>query len=136
MSVLLVIIVVVVIIIKYKKAKAQSSLSAVTSNPTSSAAVKKGSGYNSAAFPLKVGSKGPEVKVLQQALNDNNRSILSNLTVDGNFGPLTLALLQKELNPNIDKIYESQLVDIQNLLNPNNQSDILADMNIFQIKTF
>jgi ABC-type Na+ efflux pump permease subunit len=136
-SILMVIIIVIVIIIKYKKAKAQQSLAAATSNtPVSAAAKTNKSGFNSAAFPLKVGSKGPEVKVLQQALNDNNTSILPNLNVDGVFGPLTLGLLQKELNYPLDKIYESQLVDIQNLLNPNKKTDVLADMGIFTIKTF
>lgn len=45
-------------------------------------------------FPLRQGSKGAEVEALQNALNARGES----LVVDGIFGSLTLAALQRQFN--------------------------------------
>lgn len=49
----------------------------------------------SASFPLKVGSKGGQVCKLQEWLNKNVLLSMELLDVDGDFGPLTLAAVNK-----------------------------------------
>jgi peptidoglycan hydrolase-like protein with peptidoglycan-binding domain len=49
----------------------------------------------STSFPLKVGSKGGQVCKLQEWLNKNVLLSIELLDIDGDFGPLTLAAVNK-----------------------------------------
>lgn len=59
------------------------------------ASAPKGLCALSATFPLKVGSKGGQVCKLQEWLNKNVLLSVELLNVDGDFGPLTLAAVNK-----------------------------------------
>lgn len=75
------------------KAVAQPQGSAGTGTSTGSSS--KGLCALNATFPLKVGSKGGQVCKLQEWLNKNVLVSVELLAVDGDFGPLTLAAVNK-----------------------------------------
>lgn len=69
-----------------------------SSSTGSSSSTKTGSAstsvYISGSFPIKYNSRGPEVKVIQQHLNEASSIFPEKLVVDGIFGPKTLARLK------------------------------------------
>lgn len=91
-----IIVVIFIIIVLYVKNKnKQVALDAAKSAPKVVVNVAPPA-VTQSAFPLKQGSKGAEIKVLQSYLNTKGE----NLTVDGIWGPLTQASVVKVLKVN------------------------------------
>lgn len=78
-----------------RPAKAVAAPQGSTGSPSGSASTPKGLCALSATFPLKVGSKGGQVCKLQDWLNKNVLLSVELLDVDGDFGPLTQAAVNK-----------------------------------------
>lgn len=79
-----------------RPAKAVPNTTGTTGTSTGGgASAPKGLCSLSATFPLKVGSKGGQVCKLQDWLNKNVLTSVELLDVDGDFGPLTLAAVNK-----------------------------------------
>lgn len=78
-----------------RPAKAVAAPQGSTGGPSGSASTPKGLCALTATFPLKFGSKGGQVCKLQEWLNKNVLRSVELLDVDGDFGPLTQAAVNK-----------------------------------------
>ncbi len=78
-----------------RPAKAVAATQGSTGTTPGSADAPKGLCALTATFPLKVGSKGGQVCKLQEWLNKNVLRSVELLDVDGDFGPLTQAAVNK-----------------------------------------
>lgn len=84
---------------KYGKPKAEENTSGGSSSGSTSSSSPSANSFGSlpnGSFPIAQGQKSKKVYLLQEALNQFGGS----LTIDGDFGPKTLAELNKQYNVN------------------------------------
>lgn len=104
----------------FKKGTASNTFTPAESGGSSSTSVTTSSKKPTDSFPLKKGSKGDNVRMVQQLLLKIDKTLLPKFGADGDFGSETESAVQKVLN--------KKTVDGQNDLNKLNT--------IFNQKTF